>query len=336
VILTIEISGPSSVPPGQSAQFSATARLSNGFPKQIVARWSSSNSGVLQVNSAGVATAVSQGGEATVRVEVTDMTQTARGPSTVTRTASREVVVVPDGTYRLVGTVTDADLPTLPVVGARVEVPGGVSAITGSDGRYRLYGVPPESDVEVTKEGYRSDLQRVQLTAHATQNFRLALIGQRLDLAGSYTLTVEASGCPGSRPLPSALQRRTYDVRLTQTGAALEATLTEPRFRLNSIGRGNQFTGRAETDGATFILQQFFDYYYPYYGPASYPNVAERLADGTHLVVSGTAVTTGSRVAGLSGTLNGTMQQWDSRFPAPQFLLTSCTSSTHQFTLTPQ
>ena len=122
---------------------------------------------------------------------------------------------------------------------------------------------------------------------------------------------------------------------VTQNGPVLDVTLTEPIFRINSTSRGNRFSGRAGAAGAIFTLESYYSYYYSYYGPIGYPNVAERLSNGTFLVVDGLAVTTGS-AAGLSGQMSGGFANFDSRFPTSAFFLGGCFSSSLQFTLTPR
>ena len=135
--------------------------------------------------------------------------------------------------------------------------------------------------------------------------------------------------------LNAALQHRTYEAVLTTTGTTIEVVLTESRFRLNSLGRGNRFSGRVLANGVTFTLEYYYDYYYPYYGPTAYPNVAERLGDNTYLVVSGQATTSGGP-DGLTGTLSGSVAQWDSRFPVFPRLLGECFGSNIQFKVTPR
>ena len=121
-------------------EFNASIRLADGAVKiatpGTVRNWRIGNSFYLQVNQAGIVTAQPRVGETTLTVEVRVGTQT--------RTATREIVILPEGTYRLVGKITEAGFPTQAVGGARVEVAQG-SASTTSDfnGQYRLYGVPP-------------------------------------------------------------------------------------------------------------------------------------------------------------------------------------------------
>jgi hypothetical protein len=332
--VSVAINGPASVAPGQSAQFTADLRFDDGTTKSVISpnvSWRSSNTAVLQVNASGLATARPNTGDASLTAEV---------PSTISvsaRTATREVVVVPDGTYRLVGVVADAELPTLPVVGALVEVtPGSLSTTTDATGRYKLYGVPAVSEIRITATGYLQLVQNLQLTTHTTQNFQLALPGPRLQLPGNYSLAIDVTGgCPGSRPLSTDLQHRRYDAVVTQNAQALTVTLTEPIFRLNSTSKGNRFTGQAGATGAVFTLEPYYSYYYAYYGPFGYPSVVERLSNGTFLVIEGKAVTTGS-AAGFSGQLNGSISNYDSRFPTTANFLGGCFSSTLQFSLSPR
>jgi hypothetical protein len=324
--MNLSISGPASLTPGQSVQFSATLHFSDGSTKTATSdpnlRWRSSNTAVLQVSSAGLVTATDVRGEAILRA---DWTQ----PS---RTGSKEIVVLPDGTFRLVGGITEQEIPTAVIAGARVEAfPGGAVATTTAGGQYRLYGVPADATIRVTADGYVPAERRVQLTSHAVQNIDLTLSGSRLVLAGRYTLTVDVSGaCGGQRPLPADLQHRVYEALVAQTGGSVTVTLTEPRFKLNASGQGNRFTGWASASGVTFNLQPYSSYYY--YTGASYPSVAERLADGTHFVPAGAVVATGSPMI-LSGPLvNAYLSQWNSTFPGGS-LLADC-SAPAQLTLT--
>jgi len=330
----LDISGPDSVAPGQTAQFTATVRLSDGTRKTATAAsgllWTSTNPLVLRVNTSGVATAQERLSEATL---------TARMPNPGGGRGSfiqsfREVVVVPSGTFRVVGAVGD-EVPAVPLAGARVEVTSqSLVAMTDFAGRYRLYGVPPDAELRVTRDGYESVGQKLQLAAHATQNFTLQLSQPRLVLTGPYKLEIDGGGCAG---LPADLRNRQYDAVLTQNGSSVEVALSGRTFRLNGSGRGNRFSGRADPAGATFKLEPYETYYYYYYyGYGSYPSVAEHLLDGTYLVIQGTFIGTGSATR-LSGTLTGGgLFHWSSRFPGFGVLMQSCTTPPATFTLTPR
>lgn len=329
----IELSGPSSIAPGQSAQLVVTIRLAGGIGKLpspgTPLQWFSTNNAVLSVNAAGVASAGQQVGAAQIFVTY--------GTGSGQRQANKEFIVVPDGTYRLVGMIGEADFPTAPVIGATVSVsPGSLASVTGPDGRYQLYGVPAAAVVTITKAGYTTLSQNIQLTSHTTRNFSLVLSGTRFTIAGPYTLTLDLTGsCSGNSPLSASLQQRTYDAVITQNGPEVLVVLTEGRFRINSIGRGNKFTGRASADAVSFILDPF-DLYYYYYNQLYYPSIAERLADNTILVPQG-SVTASASGAGLSGTMQGAILRWDARFPLfNTTVLTYCNPAAIRFTLTPR
>ena len=326
----LEISGPPSIAPGQSAQLTAMIRLADGTSKlpslATPISWFTSNSGVLRVSATGLLTATQQRGEARIFAQI--------GSGNSTRQASRDFIVLPDGTFRLVGIVRDAEGATVPLGGVRVEAtPGSVVTTTDSLGQYRLYGVPPSAVIQVSKTGYAPLSQELQLTTHTTRDFQLVLNGTRVMVGGTYTLEIDATGtCSGTSNLSADLRRRVYEATVTQSGPLVEVLLTEPRFRLNSINRGNRFNGHADAAGVTFELQPFNSYYYPYYGPTAYPNVAERLPLG-FLVPEG-IVTVSVSAGGASGAMNASIYQYDARFPiSNSAILGFCSSSATRFTL---
>jgi hypothetical protein len=330
-VATLKIEGPDTLPPGQSAQYTLSVELSDGTTKTLSAgsgvAWRSS-SPLLHVDGAtGLATA-SPG------LGVGDAVLSANLSMPTLRQAAKEVVVVPAGTYRLVGLVSDAELPALHVAGARVDVtPGSLSATTGYDGRFQLYGVPADVEVRVTAEGYQPVAQRMHLGEHATRTFQLAPAVSRPDFTGAYTLALDAVG--GCTPLPAELQHRRYDAVVTQHGFELDVTLTESRFALDQTGKGRRFSGEAGVAGATFVLDAYSEYDWWYGYQAVYPSLAERISDGTVLVVDGRATTFRSG-SGLSGELDGAFRRWDSRFPQVGYSLGFCSSARHRFTLTPR
>src|SRR5262245_41296895 len=238
-IVGLQISGPASVAPGQSAQFIADARLSDGAVKTTTSatniRWRSSNTALMQVSTSGVVTAGQTRGEATLTADVLPA-------STIRSTV--EVVIIPDGTYRLVGSVRESETPTQGISGARVEVTGSsLSTTTDFAGNYRLYGVPPSAEIRVTATGYQTITQNVQLSAHTTQNFLLRLNGPRLSLNGSFNVLFDVVGsCSGSPPLSQDLHHRAYEANVTTSGSFVDVQLTEPRFSISG-SRGNRFTG---------------------------------------------------------------------------------------------
>jgi hypothetical protein len=325
----VQIIGPSSIAPGTTAQFLAQVQQSDNttkFATTPIARWTSSNPVVLSVNASGLATAGAQRGEAIVTAEVTP------GGTETRRRSMREIVVVPDGTFRVVGVLTDANLPAIPIPGARVEVPGtGLVTTSDDNGQYRLYGVPPDADIQVTADGYESRTQSVHLSGHLALNLQLTFNGPPGSLSGNYTLAIDADSCGGTSSLAPELRHRTYDAVLTQTGIALDVVLTEPRFRLNGANKGNRFLGRIVSGGARFTLD-----YYDYYYTTQYPSVAERLSpDNSILVPQGTVTVVGG-ASGMTGSMlsGSSMTRWSFGFPNGSFH--SGCFSVMRFSLTPR
>ena len=332
-VVGIELAGPESIDPGQSAQFTATVRLRDGSTQRDAnLLWVFSNS-LVRVDGSGLATAGNENGEGIIRARLNLSTGGFID-------GAQTVLVLARGTYRVAGRITEQDFSNAPIVGARVELTTDprVSAMTDADGRYRLYGVPDGGEVRVSRDGYQPSTQRLQITQHATHDVQLPLAGARLDLAGAYVLTVDVD-CATSTPVrPPELRRRSYAAVIRQNGSRLDVVLTESsRFRVNSTGRGDRFTGRADAAGATFELQSFFSYFFPY-DPSTYPDVLERVSDGTFLEIDGTAVTK-KTATGLAGELHGFAAHYSSGFPThPPGMnggtLGTCYSPAHRFTLT--
>jgi hypothetical protein len=312
----VEITGPEAIAPGQSAQFSAVERLPDGSTRPLAGvRWRSSDAAVLQVSPMGLATARNRG-EAVLSV------------SGLTLQANREVLVLPDGTYRLAGRVTEAGTTT-PVPAAFVEVrreagvsPAIVSAYSGPDGSYRLYGVPGQGFLRVTHERYAPLTGPLEVTAHGVRDFQMTLGVGVLQLAGQFTLHADAdSSCASMpRPLPEDLRSRSFPVTVTQQGSGLILTVSSP---CTSIFEGCRFGGHATSEGATFLIGTGTDGFY------GYPDLVEALwggpGNGPGLEISGTATTIGSADR-LSGRLQGAMALYQVVVPRPEDLLASCSA----------
>jgi hypothetical protein len=321
----LELKGQATVAPGASAQFTANIRLRDGTRQDVTAHvsWRSGNPAVLGMTDGGLATGAGSGETVVTAVY-----------NAITATTS--VIVVPAGTYRVTGAVTEAGTSS-GVGGAVVEaIRDGVAVLdttTDGSGAYRLYGVPSNAQLRISRDGFLTFTRQLTASGHTTQNVALVRSGSVLDLNGRYTLTVSVNGnCQsfGSTPLPMELRRRTYTADVTQNGSDLLVNLSGATFAQNSGGLGDHFRGTTTSNGATFRLTDYWSFYY--YG--NYPDVAERMSDGTVLVVGGTASTTLS-ASGLNGTLAGDMSYFGSAFPEYAWLGWCATNSanTMQFSM---
>jgi hypothetical protein len=320
--ISVELEGPVRIAPGQSVQYTVVVHSSDGVARAPSStRWIASPPSFLQVDAFGLATGGQLFGGAAVTADVI-----IDGPGGGARRVSKSVATLPDGTYRIFGTVVDEEF-NVPVPNALVEVtPGSLTTVTSSEGSYSLYGVAADAEFQITAYGYAPYRQHLRFSdsgIHLRQDFRLSPSGQPLNLAGNFTLAIDViDGCLNDRALPANLQHRAYDAVITQAGLALQVTLTEPRFSIIA-GGGNRFGGRVNDSGATFDLD------------ADSVRVVERLPDGAFLFLAGSAVSTGS-AAGLAGTLDGYIESWDSRFPDADSTPFGGCYGRHSFRLTPR
>jgi hypothetical protein len=289
---SIRVEGPTSVPPGTKAQYTAIGQMSDGSTQDLTSTtaWRSSDGAVLSVADNGEATG-GKNGEAIVAAENT------------AKRASIQVLVLTPGTHRLMGLVSDKGFP---VSGATVDVLDGSRAVmsvrTDTEGIYRLYGVSGDVELRVRAEGYPDQVHGIPVTEDARLDFALPPTG---NLTGSYELTITSdSSCPvsGNYALPEDLRIRNYNATVVQNGSQLSVKLAGGSLSVGS------FTGAVNGSTATFdihgITPDPFYYYYNYIDTTL--DLVEQLAPSSYLLISGKATT--SQVAtGMSGQLTGVM-----------------------------
>lgn len=315
----LEITGPRNVAPGATAQFNAIMHRSDNTTQDVTntAVWRSSRPNVASIAANGVATGVAAG-DAFISANVNS------------RGSSREVIVTPDGTYRMTGRVVESESAATPITGAQVEMVGApeVSATTDFDGRYRLYGVSATPQIRISKNGYVTRVENLTFTDHQTQNFALSWAGPRPDVSGTYMLTITlADRCRSN--YPEETFSRTYTAVVVQNGPALTVTLAGATFAVDRNNKGNRFGGRVEPGQVVFILS-FYDYYY-----GNYADLVEEINPTLYYIVSGSVTVANASPNRLLGAVNGNIMTVNtdpraSRLPVPS---RNCTASDHQFVL---
>ena len=248
-ITGLEIVGPGTVPPGDSAQYSLIAHRSDGSTRELTneAEWRTSNAFVLAVSPSGLATGRERGG--------TYINASAGG-----RNSSKEVIVVPAGTFRLSGVVRDTGAQ---VNGARVEVTAGTGrglTATTFGGTYYLWGVAGDVEVRVTRDGFQEQRKRLVVTTHHELDFDLILTHPRAEVAGTYTLSVVADAACRTA-LPEEARIRNYRAVVRQDGPRLTVSLEGSKFFRHPNGQAhNSFDGTIEADQVTFLIHPVIGY----------------------------------------------------------------------------
>lgn len=314
-IVRLEIAAPASLEPGASTQLKATAVKSDGSLEDVTARaqWTSSNTSVAQISAAGVITGAARG-DAMI------------GAAYMGRNATRGILVLPNGTFKLSGQITDTGVP---LANARIEILSGIgegqTAITSTSGFYVIYGVAGDVRLQAKREGYRNQTQDVSVSGPHTLNLAMALDGARQNLAGLYGLAITAA-CHAGSTLPESARIRAYDALVEQDGPRLIVRLSGAPLTVTN-GRGDHFKGILSGSEVTFNIGDVYFWAGYYYGQY---DLVERFSATQTLTVSGVANAT-SGVEGISGTMLGTVALTN-RTQAP-FVpsVVECSSSTHRF-----
>lgn len=334
----LAITGPARFAPTNSPKFTATATLTDGTTQDYTTKvtWSTSDpfgstSSILTISADGTATAKSTG-EAIVIAKLG------------VPIALLNVMVIPDGTYRLVGKVSEAGVP---VSGATVSVisgtGAGLSATTNDNGNYRLYGVAGSVQAQASKTGYDPLTVTLGVKADDVLDFpNIAETGGPPAIAGTYSLSiVAASDCSspyGTTPLLASNRMRTYTAVVTENNPSVPSVLVtlSGANLVQQNGTSNSFLGRLSPGRVTFELGSGgYDDYFRGYIVLSSTSVVEQLSPTTLLAFWGT-VDASLSPSGIFGTLSGNIVTYPITSP-PSYsrILTSCASDHHQFTMTP-
>lgn len=318
-VSTLSVTGPATLAPGATAQFSASARMSDGSTQDYTTKvtWRSANVSMLTITSVGQAT-----GQANGETQVQAILPVLR--------ATANVIVIPAGTYRLAGTVTESGLPvSKATVAVTSGIGTGLSVQTDFGGAYRIYGVAGQIEITVTKDGYTPVVEPLLVDTMSVADVAVVQTNAR-HLAGTYALTITAnSGCSAYSPavsLPDELKQRHYGATITENGPAFRVDLSGADFLVKN-GLGNGFSGRIEPGQITFSLGD--GYYTPY------PDIIESLGDGRILMVTGdgTLTPSGTDIVGSmsGGVVVGKLPLWTNGFASSE-----CYSNSVQFAFTKQ
>ena len=311
-VVRVELSAPESLPPGTSAQLTVNAVKSDGTLENVTSQtqWSSTDIRVVTVDASGVARAIALG----------EVTISARYQN---RSAGTSLLVVPAGTYRLKGRITDAGLGLPGVTVTVVRGTGeGLTTTTDVNGAYALYGVRDHIVLQAKRDGYLNGIQELDVTQSRVYDFGMQLDGDRINLRGRYALTLTRMPCTGDVPVS-----RTYDATLEQNDRRLSVTLSGADF-IVARGHGNTFTGSLDGTRVQFSLSSASVYYYYYY--YGQYDLIERLDTNHAFIVSGN-VTAGATAQSITGTLNGVFSV--ALGNAPPFLRFQgrCVGASHRF-----
>lgn len=314
LLFRVEVAG-GPVAPGASTQYSATGHYGDGTSRDVTreATWAAT-AGRLSVSPEGLVTGVSIG--------TGDVRAVVRRPDNIAVTGVKTVHVVPFGTFRIAGRVTEVGAPTFGLSGARVRVEGEPSVgedVTNELGQFALYGVPSPATIVASREGYGTARVRVTPTEHHSVFLELPLEDLRPIIEGRYTFRLTPSQACAGTPLAAA---RTYSAVVTQAGPRVRVLLGGATFHRIL----DRFSGIVDRGQVVAPIKYSDEYDSPNY---AFPTVAEIVAPDSYFVPFGTA-TLHISSTGLAGPFDGALRL--SRFVLGDG--TTCLASDHRIEMT--
>lgn len=239
---------------GATAQFAATATLSNGTTQTATAQaaWSSSNTSVASVSSAGLVTGVAAG---EADIAATFQNQTGRLHVTIVSAAPLA--------FTLSGIVNDATSGgILPNITIQVTDSAGTvrSAVTGSTGAFSIGGlsIGPAS-LTASAVSYQTTTRTVAITADTRVDIALPRVVCTLTLSasnvsfptgggtGSVAVTSQSTGC--------AWQARSNDAFITVTSGSAGTDAGTVSFSV-AANTGAARSGSLTIAGTTVTVTQ--------------------------------------------------------------------------------
>ncbi len=294
-VVRLLIKAPASIAPQESAQLHASAMKADGTTEDVTSQtqWSTADPNAVLVERGGIVTGLKVG-----EVGITAAYQSAAG----TRYGSASVIVLMPGTYKLSGRITDNGVA---VARAGVTVVDGsgvnLTALTGLDGAFALYGIAGRVQLRASREGYATVTAELDVTQTSVRNIEMIPDRTRLDLSGSYTLVLRSGACDDRADgiFGSEFANRRYVAAVTQTGPTLAVSLSGADF-LTRDGRGDHFDGSVDPVGnVTFAIGDPDDLYL-----SEYPDLVERVNPSSAFLAYGTVKAQATSTA-LIGTIAG-------------------------------
>ncbi|HYN10422.1 MAG TPA: hypothetical protein VES67_23745 [Vicinamibacterales bacterium] len=227
VLTAISIAGPAEVAPGSVTQFTANGHYADGTTSDITPNVAWSTAGNTNMRHVGAG-----------RFEGLTPGEGRVGATFSGRSASKAVLVLPAGTFKLSGTIRDASGGLENVLVQVVSGTGaGQSAKSVFNGVYALYGVAGEVQLRASAPGYTTQDFTVTVNSHGTRDVNLVTAGNTADVSGQWTLTVSTSGaCSDS--WSSEARLREVGAVVKQQGTRLTITFQNVTlFVYESIGR---------------------------------------------------------------------------------------------------
>jgi hypothetical protein len=288
----LELIAPRSLAPGGTYQLRLVARSSNGVVEDVTqtARFFSNQPDVLRVTEDGMANALTLG-----EARVACFAEAFSG--------SQEIVVVPDGTYRVVGRVYLESAPSVAVGGARIDSDGVPPTFTDLSGQYRLYGVSGNGRLRITKASYVAREISLAISDHHTEDVALTMSEPHAVVEGLYQMTIEAAAeCRGR--IADPLLTRRYAAAITQKESEIQVVLTGARFFPGFVGPSD----RTMIPGVIFQPEGHLQLTlaWPTHCEGTEPDsrLVEIIDNTTYLEISGSGQLTRSG-NGFAGTLRG-------------------------------
>ena len=217
----LDVTGPSTLTPTSgTVHYTATATFADGSSQDVssLSTWRLRYVGSplpLELGAAGDMRAIGTG-----EVEVMS---TFRGV-----TASRPVLVMTPGTFKIQGHVTtgDGQFRGQAIVRVVSGAGAGQSTSTRSDGLYTLWGVAGPIVIETESQGYGRQQFNVTANEGTVADLTMAPLVTAADLNGTWRVTLVASET--CTAFPATARERVYETTIEQRNGFLTAVFTGP------------------------------------------------------------------------------------------------------------